>query len=108
MMDVVDQYDPDFIYTDGTVQGPFTGDGTGTGIKADAMPVVMADFYNRTLQRRGEVDTFSIVKFRRKTNGTVNTEEHGVPPTSTPISRGLRKRPWAIGFTRPGSPTIPA
>ncbi len=26
MMDVVANYDPDFIYTDGTVQGPFTGD----------------------------------------------------------------------------------
>ena len=38
MMDVVEHYDPDFIYTDGTVQGPFTGNGTGTGIKADAMP----------------------------------------------------------------------
>lgn len=79
MMDVVEKYNPDFIYTDGTVQGPFTGDGTGTGIKADAMPRVMADYYNRTLKRRGEVNTFSIVKFRHKTNGTVTTEEHGIP-----------------------------
>ena len=79
MMDVVENYDPDFIYTDGTVQGPFTGDGTGTGIKADAMPRVMADYYNRTLKKRGEVNTFSIVKFRHNTNGTVNTEEFGVP-----------------------------
>jgi alpha-L-fucosidase len=79
MMDVVKNYDPDFIYTDGTVQGPFTGNGTGTGLKSDAMPRVMADYYNRTLQRRGEVNTFSIVKFRNKTNGTVNTEEHGIP-----------------------------
>ncbi len=79
MMDVVEHYDPDFIYTDGTVQGPFTGNGTGTGIKADAMPRVMADYYNRTLKKRGEVNTFSIVKFRHKTNGTVNTEEFGVP-----------------------------
>jgi alpha-L-fucosidase len=79
IMDVVEHYDPDFIYTDGTVQGPFGGNGTGSGLKADAMPLVMADFYNRTLQRRGEVNTFSIVKFRRKTNGTVNTEEHGIP-----------------------------
>jgi alpha-L-fucosidase len=38
MMDVVEHYDPDFIYTDGTVQGPFTGNGTGTGLKANAMP----------------------------------------------------------------------
>jgi alpha-L-fucosidase len=79
MMDVVEHYDPDFIYTDGTVQGPFSGNGTGTGIKADAMPRVMADYYNRTLKRRGEVNTFSIVKFRDNTNGTVNTEEFGVP-----------------------------
>lgn len=79
MMDVVENYDPDFIYTDGTVQGPFTSDGTGTGIKANAMPLVMADYYNRTLKKRGEVNTFSIVKFRHNTNGTVNTEEFGVP-----------------------------
>jgi alpha-L-fucosidase len=79
MMDVVEHYDPDFIYTDGTVQGPFTGNGTGMGFKCDAMQRVMADFYNRTLQRRGQVNTFSIVKFRKKTNGTVNTEEFGVP-----------------------------
>ena len=79
MMDVVEHYNPDFIYTDGTVQGPFTGNGTGTGIKANAMPLVMADYYNRTLQRRGKVNTFSIVKFRDKTNGTVNTEEFGIP-----------------------------
>lgn len=79
MMDVVKHYDPDFIYTDGTVQGPFTGNGTGTGLKADAMQTVIADFYNRSLERRGEVNTFSIVKFRNKTNGTVNTEEFGIP-----------------------------
>jgi alpha-L-fucosidase len=79
MMDVVEHYDPDFIYTDGTVQGPFTGDGTGTGIKTNAMPLVMADYYNRILKTRGVVNTFSIVKFRHKTNGTVNTEEFGIP-----------------------------
>lgn len=79
MMDAIDQYDPDFIYTDGTDQQPFSGSGTGTGLKADAMQRVMAHFYNRALERRGKVDTFSIVKFRHKTNGTVNTEEFGVP-----------------------------
>lgn len=50
-------FNSDFIYTDGTVQGPFTGIGTGTGIKANAMPLVMADYYNRTLQLHGEVNT---------------------------------------------------
>ncbi|CAD0002397.1 alpha-L-fucosidase [Flavobacterium salmonis] len=88
MMDVVKNYDPDFIYTDGTVQGPFTGDGTGTGYKANAMQTVMADFYNTSLQRRGEVNTFSIVKFRNNTNGTVNTEEFGIP------SEIKKDQPW--------------
>lgn len=79
MMDAIDQYDPDFIYTDGTSTQPFSGNGTGTGIKCDAMQEVIAHFYNKTLSRRGKVDTFSIVKFRPKTNGTVNTEEFGIP-----------------------------
>ncbi|MGQ7856369.1 alpha-L-fucosidase [Pedobacter sp. WC2501] len=79
MMDVVEHYDPDFIYTDGTVQGPFTGNGTGTGYKADAMQSVIADYYNRTLAHRGKVNTFSIVKFRDKTSGIVTTEEFAVP-----------------------------
>lgn len=79
IMDVVKNYDPDFIYTDGTVQGPFTGNGTGTGIKTDAMQTVMADYYNNTLKKHKKIDTFSIVKFRKNTNGTVNTEEFGLP-----------------------------
>ncbi|MDD4116090.1 MAG: alpha-L-fucosidase [Massilibacteroides sp.] len=95
IMDVVEHYKPDFIYTDGTVQGPFTGNGTGTGFKADAMQTVMADYYNRTLNNRDKVNTFSIVKFRKKTNGTVNTEEHGLP------SKIKTDQPW-IGETPVG------
>jgi alpha-L-fucosidase len=79
MMDVIDRYDPDFIYTDGTSSQPFSGDGTGTGQKCDAAQRVIADFYNHALRVRGKVDTFSIIKFRPKTNGTVNTEEGGIP-----------------------------
>ncbi len=78
-MDAIDQYDPDFIYTDGTDQQPFSGSGTGTGIRADAMQHVISYYYNRTLERRGEVNTLSIVKFRHKTNGTITTEEFGIP-----------------------------
>jgi alpha-L-fucosidase len=79
VMDAVDQYDPDCIFTDGTVQGPFTGNGTGTGFKADAAQHAISYFYNRALERRGKVDTFSIVKFRSRTNGTVTTEEFRIP-----------------------------
>lgn len=79
IMDVVEHYNPDFIYTDGTTQSPFCGNGTGMGIKADAMQTVIADFYNKQLMRKGKVDAFSIVKFRNKTNGTVTTKEFGIP-----------------------------
>ncbi|MBN8685644.1 MAG: alpha-L-fucosidase [Chitinophagales bacterium] len=102
MMDVVEHYDPDFIYTDGTVQGPFTGNGTGTGIKADAMQHVMADYYNRTLKRRGLVNTFSIVKFRNKTNGTVNTEEFGIPANINTHQPWIGEAPVGDWFYAPG------
>jgi alpha-L-fucosidase len=102
IMDVVEHYDPDFIYTDGTVQGPFTGNGTGTGLIANAMQIVMADFYNRTLQRRGEVNTFSIVKFRKKTNGTVNTEEFGIPADIKTDQPWIAEAPVGDWFYAPG------
>ncbi|MBB3188106.1 alpha-L-fucosidase [Microbacter margulisiae] len=102
IMDVVEHYDPDFIYTDGTVQGPFTGNGTGTGLKANAMQLVMADYYNRTLQRRGKVNTFSIVKFRKKTNGTVNTEEFGIPADIKTDQPWIAEAPVGDWFYEPG------
>jgi alpha-L-fucosidase len=102
IMDVVEHYDPDFIYTDGTVQGPFTGNGTGTGLKANAMQTVMADYYNRTLKTRGIVNTFSIVKFRKKTNGTVNTEEFGVPAAIKTDQPWIAEAPVGDWFYAPG------
>lgn len=102
MMDVVANYDPDFIYTDGTVQGPFTGSGTGTGYKCNAMQTVMADYYNRTLKRRGEVNTFSIVKFRKPTNGTVNTAEFDFPDTINASQPWIREAPIGDWFYAPG------
>jgi alpha-L-fucosidase len=102
MMDVIDQYNPDFIYTDGTDQQPFSGSGTGTGIKADAMQRVIADFYNTTLERRGKVDTFSIVKFRRKTNGTVTTEEGGIPRGIKTDQAWIAETPVGDWFYAPG------
>ena len=73
------------------------------------MQRVIADFYNQTLQRRGKVDVFSIVKFRPKTNGTVNTAGSRHPPaTSRATSPGSPRPPSATGSTPPASPTIPA
>jgi alpha-L-fucosidase len=102
MMDVVDQYSPDFIYTDGTDQQPFSGRGTGTGLKSDAMQRVIADFYNRTLERRGKVDTFSIVKFRKRTNGTVTTEEFGLPGHIRTDQAWIGETPVGDWFYAPG------
>ena len=62
----------------------------------------MADFYNRTLQRRGEVNTFSIVKFRHKTNGTVNTEEFGVPANIKTDQPWIAEAPVGDWFYAPG------
>lgn len=80
IMDVIDQYDPDFIYTDGNSSQPFSGDRSGSGIKCDAAPRVVAHFYNHSLAKRGKVDTFSIIKFHPPVNGLVNTEEGTFPP----------------------------
>lgn len=102
MMDVINQYNPDFIYTDGTDQQPFSGSGTGTGYKCDAMQRVIADFYNTTLERRGKVDAFSIVKFRRKTNGTVNTEEGGIPRDIKTDQAWIAETPVGDWFYEPG------
>lgn len=102
IMDVTAHYDPDFIYTDGTVQGPFTGDGTGTGYKCNAMQTVMADFYNRQLKTRGKVDAFSIIKFRRPTNGAVTTEEFGFPDDINTLQPWIREAPVGDWFYAPG------
>lgn len=79
IMDVIENYDPDFIYTDGNSTQPFSGNMSGTGYKADAMQRVLAHYFNRTLQRRGSLDTFGIVKFNPGNRGIVNTFEDNYP-----------------------------
>ncbi len=68
MIDVVEQYDPDFIYTDGNSTQPFDGYMTSTGYKCDAMQRVIAHYYNRTLERHGQLDTLAVVKFHNGDN----------------------------------------
>lgn len=102
IMDVTENYDPDFIYTDGTVQGPFTGNGTGTGFKSNAMQHVMADYYNKMLKKRGKVDGFSIIKFRKPTNGAVNTAEFEFPDTINTSQPWIREAPVGDWYYAPG------
>jgi hypothetical protein len=66
------------------------------------MQRVMAHFYHRAIERRGKVDTFSIVKFRRPTNGTVNTEEHGIPAKIKTDQPWIAEAPVGDWFYSPG------
>ena len=102
IMDVVENYDPDFIYTDGTYEGPFTGKGTGTGYKCNAMQTVMADYFNRQLKRNGRVDGFAIIKFRHPTNGAVNTAEFDFPDHIDTSQPWIREAPVGDWFYAPG------
>jgi alpha-L-fucosidase len=64
ILDVVENYDPDFIYTDGNSTQPFSGYLSGSGYKCDAMQRVIAHFYNRALERHGpNLDRLAVVKF---------------------------------------------
>ena len=45
-MNVINKYDPDFIYTDGVLPQPFYGEDAESGYKCDAMVRVIADYYN--------------------------------------------------------------
>lgn len=102
IMDVTANYQPDFIYTDGTVQGPFTGSGTGMGYKCNAMQTVMADYFNRQLKYKGNVDGFAIIKFRRPTKGAVNTAEFDFPDSINTSQPWIREAPVGDWFYAPG------
>lgn len=75
IMDVIEKYDPDFIYTDGNSRQPFSGKKSGSGYKCDAAQRVVAHYFNRTLERRGDIDTFAIVKFSSPQRGLASTRE---------------------------------
>lgn len=87
MIDAIEQYDPDFVYTDGTSSQPFSGGGTGTGYKSDAMQRVLAHLANRSVERRGSVETSAVVKFHSGDRLTT-TFENNFP------SGIKRDQPW--------------
>ena len=93
ILDVIENYDPDFIYTDGNSTQPFSGYATGTGYKCDAMERVIAHFYNRALERHGpKLDRLAVVKFHSGDRiGT--TWEGGYSPTIYDV------QPWFAEMT---------
>ena len=102
IMDVINKYDPDFIYTDGNSTQPYTGYLAASGYKCDAMQRVIADFYNHTLAARGKVDTFSIVKFHGPTPGVVNTFEDNWPRDIKTDQPWIGETPYGDWYYAPG------
>lgn len=102
IFDVIESYDPDFIYTDGDSTHPFTGERSGTGAKTNAAARVLAHYFNRTLQRRGKLDTFGIIKFRPPTKGVVSTAEGGFPDDIKRDQPWLGETPIGDWFYAPG------
>lgn len=91
ILDAIEKYDPDFIYTDGNATQPFCGLRSGSGVKSNAVQRVIASYYNRALKCHGMMDVFSIVKFHppgRK--GVVTTFENSFP-------KGIKRDQMWIG-----------
>ncbi|PQA58362.1 alpha-L-fucosidase [Siphonobacter curvatus] len=78
IQDVIDQYDPDFIYTDGNSTQPFSGYKSGSGYRSDAGARIVADFYNKG-SRGKKLDKLSIVKFIPTNRGAGRTFEGSYP-----------------------------
>jgi alpha-L-fucosidase len=103
IMDVIEKYDPDFIYTDGNSTQPFSGYLSGTGYKCDAMQRVIAHYFNRALERRGSVNTSAIVKFHPG-DRIINTFEANYPSDIKTDQPWIAETPvgdwyYASGFT---------
>jgi alpha-L-fucosidase len=80
IMDVIDNYDPDFIYTDGNSTQPFSGAKSGSGYKSDAAARVVAHYYNQALARQGEkFDKLCMIKFLPANRGAGTTFEGSYP-----------------------------
>jgi alpha-L-fucosidase len=104
ILDVIEKYDPDFIYTDGNSNQPFDGYLSATGYKCDADQRLIASYFNRTLRQRGQMDTFSITKFHPPCKGIVTTWEANYPSGIKTDQAWIAENAvgdwyWAPGFT---------
>jgi alpha-L-fucosidase len=85
MKQFVDDYDPDFVYTDGSE--PFTGRGTAMGVVSDAAVKVVAHYYNKRHAKNGTVDCMAVIKGGPRIPGVAAPREGGY---DGPINRS----PW--------------
>ena len=104
ILDAIEKYDPDFIYTDGNSKQPFDGYLAASGYKCDADQRMIASYFNRTLRQHGQLDTFSITKFHPPCNGIVTTFEASYPGGIKTDQAWIAENAvgdwyWAPGFT---------
>ncbi|MDR3228161.1 MAG: alpha-L-fucosidase [Puniceicoccales bacterium] len=103
ILDAVNKYDPDFIYTDGNDTQPFSGRRSGSGYKSDAAQRVIASYYNQTLKNRGAADVFSIVKFHPAgRRGVVTTFEGTYPDGIKTDQAWIGENPVGDWYYGPG------
>lgn len=88
IMDAVDKYDPDLIYTDGNGKWPFSGTHSASGFKCDAAARVVADFYNKADIRHGKTDVLACIKFAPNNPALGITYEVNFP------NKILTDKPW--------------
>ncbi len=88
IMDAVDKYDPDLIYTDGNGKWPFSGTHSASGFKCDAAARVVADFYNKADKRHGKTDVLACIKFAPNNPALGITYEINFP------NKILTDKPW--------------
>jgi alpha-L-fucosidase len=79
IMDVMDNYDPDFIYTDGTSTHPFSGSQSGAGYKCDAAARVLAHYYNKAASVGRLAEKTALIKFCPPNRGAATTFEGWLP-----------------------------
>ncbi|MCX7008148.1 MAG: alpha-L-fucosidase [Kiritimatiellaeota bacterium] len=85
MKQFVDDYAPDFIYTDGSE--PFTGRGTAMGVVSDAAVKLVSHYYNQRFTKNGVVDCMAVIKGGPRVPGVAAPREGGY---DGPINRS----PW--------------
>jgi alpha-L-fucosidase len=103
ILDAINKYDPDFIYTDGNDTQPFSGKKSGTGYKCDAAQRVIASYYNQALSRRGKAEVFSIVKFHPAgRRGIVTTFENRFPKEIKTDQAWIGENPVGDWYYGPG------
>jgi alpha-L-fucosidase len=103
MEDVIDNYDPDFIYTDGNSTQPFSGAKSGSGFKCDAGARVVAHFYNKALSRKDKkFDKVSIIKFLPANRGAGRTFEGSYPKDIMTVQLWMADMAVGDWFYQPG------